>query len=372
MGQVHSPVTAVYIKRCGSSWVRAGGAIMQGARPSCEDAQVMRCDLGPRFSPPGEAACLFAVFDGHGGSETADFAASKLASHIEQAAGTVAAADDSSIQSAFLSLDEELRGAEIAKSSGATCVAALVVADSTASSFTVKIANLGDSRALVVRNGVLVTATNDHKPADPVEEQRIKEAGGFVTAMAGVARVDGTLAVSRAFGDFEFKDKPNLAAEKQKVTAMCDIYDLRCERDDVLFLACDGIFDVKSNEDVIKYLREERITGPNAKPACEIDCGDAAARLLNSCLTDGSTDNMTALIIKLCDGAGVDQEELRPERETQEPNDAHHRERAEEFCRKYAVPGQPSPLPPREPDVVPDGTEVPPARTSSPSDNVES
>lgn len=41
----------------------------------------------------------------------------------------------------------------------------------------------------------------DHKPSRPDEAQRIRDAGGFVINN----RVMGELAVSRAFGDCEFK-----------------------------------------------------------------------------------------------------------------------------------------------------------------------
>lgn len=37
------------------------------------------------------------------------------------------------------------------------------------------------------------------------------------------ARVDGNLALSRAFGDFQYKDQKNLKAENQAVTCFPDI-----------------------------------------------------------------------------------------------------------------------------------------------------
>lgn len=38
-------------------------------------------------------------------------------------------------------------------------------------------ANSGDSRAIACRNGVLVTLSNDHKPNNPEEMNRIYNAG---------------------------------------------------------------------------------------------------------------------------------------------------------------------------------------------------
>ena len=61
--------------------------------------------------------------------------------------------------------------------------------------------NIGDSRAVLSRKGRAVSLSVDHKPYSPAEQQRIKEAGGFVS----LNRVQGKLAVSRAFGDFFYK-----------------------------------------------------------------------------------------------------------------------------------------------------------------------
>lgn len=60
----------------------------------------------------------------------------------------------------------------------------------------------GDSRALLLRpNGTYSILTKDHKPNDPSELSRILKAGGFVTRARKTFRVNGSLALSRAFGD---------------------------------------------------------------------------------------------------------------------------------------------------------------------------
>lgn len=89
-------------------------------------------------------------------------------------------------------------------------------------------ANCGDSRTILVRNGVAEEITKDHKPQDPEEEKRIKNAGGFVADN----RVDGTLGVARALGDWQYKynkvdrNTPNereLPEKDWKVTAEPEI-----------------------------------------------------------------------------------------------------------------------------------------------------
>ncbi len=61
-------------------------------------------------------------------------------------------------------------------------------------------------------NGKVVMSTKDHKPYNCEEKDRIEAAGGHVF----MKRVDGDLAVSRALGDFQYKDE-HLPAAKCKV-----------------------------------------------------------------------------------------------------------------------------------------------------------
>lgn len=71
------------------------------------------------------------------------------------------------------------------------------------------------------------------------ETARIKAAGGFVE----FGRVNGNLALSRAIGDFEFKQNFSLDPEKQIVTADPDIITHEIDgEEEFIILACDGKF----------------------------------------------------------------------------------------------------------------------------------
>lgn len=60
------------------------------------------------------------------------------------------------------------------------------------------VANIGDSRAVLCRAGQAVALSTDHKPDLPEERERIEKAGGYVKQ----GRVNGSLSLSRSFGDF--------------------------------------------------------------------------------------------------------------------------------------------------------------------------
>ena len=59
------------------------------------------------------------------------------------------------------------------------------------------VANAGDSRCVLCRDGKAVNMSDDHKPEDMSEQERIVKAGGRVTCDG---RVNGGLNLSRALG----------------------------------------------------------------------------------------------------------------------------------------------------------------------------
>lgn len=77
-------------------------------------------------------------------------------------------------------------------------------------------ANVGDSRA-VMRDtrGIAVELSEDHKPDRLEEMNRIKDSGGFISNVNGCWRVEGSLATSRALGDYPLKLKKVLIADPE-------------------------------------------------------------------------------------------------------------------------------------------------------------
>lgn len=134
------------------------------------------------------------------------------------------------------------------KASGCTAVVALMAGRE------LFVANAGDSRCVVCRAGKVIEMSFDHKPEDDIEFERIRKAGGRVTLDG---RVNGGLNLSRAIGDHGYKMNDALPAEDQMISALPDIKRITLEpEDEFMVLACDGIWNYMSNEEVIGFVKQ--------------------------------------------------------------------------------------------------------------------
>lgn len=160
------------------------------------------------------------------------------------------------------------------------------------------VANAGDSRCVVSEHGKAVDMSYDHKPEDELELARIKNAGGKVT-MDG--RVNGGLNLSRAIGDHFYKRNKALPAEEQMISAMPDVKVLTLnEEHDFMVIACDGIWNVLSSQEVVDFISERFKPDQGGKTRA---LSSIVEELLDHCLApdtsgDGTgCDNMTCMIV---------------------------------------------------------------------------
>ena len=152
------------------------------------------------------------------------------------------------------------------------------------------VANAGDSRCVLSRDGKAVALTEDHKPNNEEEFSRIMKAGGFVAD----GLVNGSLNLSRALGDLEYK-QAQLPPEEQMVTANPEIRTLRLTHDDeFLILACDGIWDVLTNQEAVEFVRARLLQGMSPKEICEAACDHCLAEDTAGC--GKGCDNMSIVI----------------------------------------------------------------------------
>ncbi|XP_053326905.1 protein phosphatase 1F [Spea bombifrons] len=246
----------------------------------------------------GVKRSYFAVFDGHGGVDAANYAAAHV--HVNVARHESLAQDPGrALKESFQRTDimflqkakrERLR-------SGTTGVCALLEGER------LHVAWLGDSQALLVRQGKYVTLMDPHKPEREDERERIEAMGGCVAFM-GCWRVNGTLAVSRAIGDID--QKPYVSGEGDVTSHVLD------GSEDFLVLACDGFFDAVSPSEVpdlvFAHLQENGGDGQHV-----------AMRLVKAAKDGGSGDNITVLVVFLRDPLKVLEDFLAQDSREGEP-----------------------------------------------------
>lgn len=320
MGVVLStPVELTRVQRRGSTAFKAAVAEMQGWRTEHEDAHDMICS---------DKWGTFWVLDGHGGKEASLFCAPKIGKQFSEALEGGGLPEDKKISDTFEGVDAQFRatGKGGPPQSGSTIVGA-VINKAEDGTYSLKICNAGDSRGLVIappseeeknapkvdakRPGhikqgpptwPLITETEDHKPDYYIEKERIEAAGGYVTnaeeGSGEACRIEGNLAVSRGLGDFEYKANKDTPASQQKVSCIPDMYEVHgLKEGTICVLACDGLWDVMTGDQVGNHVRNLLKEMPNA------DLGVMCCDLVHKALKMNSRDNITVMIIQMTDGS---------------------------------------------------------------------
>ncbi|XP_045520590.1 probable protein phosphatase 2C T23F11.1 isoform X1 [Pieris brassicae] len=285
MGQTLSePVTDKQSSTCQDSRFLVGSSCMQGWRVSMDDSHTHILSL-----PDDPGTAFFGVYDGHGGANVAEYAGKHLHKFVtarpEYHLGNI----EEAMKQAFLDLDQAMLEENMQeKAAGSTAVVVLIKDN------TVYCANVGDSRAVASVGGAVEPLSFDHKPTNKEELERITAGGGWVQ----LNRVNGNLALSRALGDYFFKRNYRMSPREQIVTAYPDVQVRQLNEDwEFIVIACDGIWEVLSNEEVISFCRIRLLSGWEPPAVCEALMQRCLAP---NCLTGGlGCDNMTVLIICL-------------------------------------------------------------------------
>ncbi|KAF9637579.1 Protein phosphatase 2C manganese/magnesium aspartate binding site [Lasiodiplodia theobromae] len=136
-------------------------------------------------------------------------------------------------------------------------------------------ANVGDARIVLCRKGRALRLSYDHKGSDENEGRRIANAGGLILNN----RVNGVLAVTRALGDAYMKD---LVTGHPYTTETV----IQPDQDEFIILACDGLWDVCSDQEAVDLVRN--VKDPQA----------ASKTLVDHALSRFSTDNLSCMIVR--------------------------------------------------------------------------
>ncbi|XP_075666189.1 protein phosphatase 2C 16-like [Castanea sativa] len=326
-------IRSVFELDCIPLW---GSVSIPGDRPEMEDAiaavpRFMKIPIkmligdrvidGMKQSLTHVTSHFFAVYDGHGGSQVANYCRDRIHLALDEDIGMIkdnlsdgSMGGNQQVQwekaftSCFQKVDDEIAGnvsrgingnnedasePVAPETVGSTAVVALVCSSH------IIVANCGDSRAVLCRGKEAMALSVDHKPNREDEYARIEASGGKVIQWNG-HRVFGVLAMSRSIGDRYLK--PWIIPEPEVMFLP------RARDDELLILASDGLWDVMSNEEACEVARRQILlwhkkngSAPLLERGTGIDPAAQAAadRLSFLALQKGSKDNISVIVVDL-------------------------------------------------------------------------
>ena len=187
---------------------------------------------------------------------------------------------------AFKAVDTEICDG-LRASGGGTAGSTAVVAVYDERHRRLTVANVGDSRAVLSRRGRAVELSRDHRLSRTDERERLVAAGARILG----ERVNGTLAISRSFGDSAHKPVGS-GVTAQTVMAVPEVMSERISpHDEFVVLATDGVWDRMGSQEAVNFVRLQLH-----------DHGDlvlASSALATHALRLGSVDNITVVVVAL-------------------------------------------------------------------------
>ncbi|KAF5731378.1 protein phosphatase 2C 58 [Tripterygium wilfordii] len=220
----------------------------------------------------GNELGLFAIFDGHLGHGVANYLQGHLFDSILEEPDFWTDTE-SAIRRAYRKTDAEILDKVVSLGKGgSTAVTAILI-----NGQKLVVANVGDSRAVICKDGEAEQLSVDHEPSK--EKRMIETRGGFVSNLPGdVPRVDGQLAVARAFGDKGLKI--HLSTEPDVAVVTVD------DSAEFLILASDGIWKVMSNQEAADSVKQIK------------DAQSASKHLIEDALSRNSKDDISCIVVK--------------------------------------------------------------------------
>lgn len=219
----------------------AGFYARQGSKPYMEDVVTML--------PQEKCGPFFGMYDGHCGAAVAEYAGKHLHTIfndlvVNNPHDTI----EKHFSNSFTLIDKRLAELNIIEP-GSSALVAFVQKDK------LHCAWAGDTRAILIHDGKVIFATEDHKPDS--EKERIIKAGGWVNG--GRVYPDG-FGMSRAFGDLKYE------AKKRKVVIVDpETKTVSIKPGSTLVMATDGYWD-----DISQEAAREKVTSYLKKSSAEL------------------------------------------------------------------------------------------------------
>ena len=216
---------------------------------------------------------LFAVFDGHGGSAVSEYLKNNFCENLKKTINKEYTLTFRKIlRKSIENIDKDFEGMENAKNCGSTGTFVIINNNS------IYCANVGDSKCFYINEKEAIQLSEDHNCKNKEEVNELRNRGVIVFQN----RVFGTLALTRSFGDVEFKS--------EGITATPFINKIFVDKNNVKYIviASDGIWDIVDNKQLFQIYTE--LKEKTSKEFCN--------NLVNYAMENGSTDNISCVIIK--------------------------------------------------------------------------
>ncbi len=232
---------------------------------------------------------IFEIFDGHGGDEMSTYLQNNLAQIYKQNLLLNKGNIILSLKNAFRDADDEMRNQLNIEGLGSTGTLVHIRWESE-NDLVVYSANVGDSRVSLISPEHIIRLSYDHRTTDEKEKKRILESGLEIIDN----RINGTLMLTRIFGNYEYKNnnEDNEEDENDNKGLICEPFiskiniDLNIENQ-FLILASDGIWDA-INEEEIQHIIQNHY-----------DTQQICSMTIKNCLRNEAWDNMSIFAIKL-------------------------------------------------------------------------
>ncbi|RHY48014.1 hypothetical protein DYB28_003823 [Aphanomyces astaci] len=294
--------------------VRMGVSSMQGRRSTQEDrwvvipnvhahAEDQAVDAMVRHGEQANSLAFVGLYDGHGGDGCAVLLQERLHVHLFQHMAVPlpeAASLIVTLQQLCVAFDATVCDELYASDSPSGSTATFCILDGTASgALRLVVGHVGDCRALLCRKGKCIPLTSDHRCSSQSEHDKVVESGGSIINN----RVNGVLAITRTFGDLEFKGREVKAAQQAAqvysqesvgtvLDATPDVVIVDVQSDDAFVLfACDGVWEVMTNDVAVAFVQSRLQAHGSIHVAADELAHEAIQRL--------SSDNVTVVLVQL-------------------------------------------------------------------------
>lgn len=230
------------------------------------------------------STCFVGVYDGHGGRNCAEYAAERLYQHLGReisARKIQKRGSDRSLKQCFISaferIDADLAADDDVPENCGTTAVTCVIRSMNWKRY-LHVANVGDSKAILSRNGKALCLSTEHRLCNKSELERVRRAGGLVINQ----RVGGCLSVTRSLGHCQ---------DKHIVSGTPTVSEYLLTRaDEFVVLVTDGISDVLDDQTIVDYVKHGILNGKSVQRICRSLIGMAKDR--------NSRDNLTAIVVK--------------------------------------------------------------------------